>query len=939
MVSYCCTLISENEYFYWPMKSLLPEIKVLLGKPYGDLEFLLHCMKRVLEENGEVKLACQVPWISDCEPDFSPGNREKLLHLYSICFQLLNLAEVNGAVQNRRKKEEEGGLKSVPGLWGSVLNDLIEKGASEDDILDQLEQVDVEPVLTAHPTESKRPVVLGLYRELYLLVLKLENSMYTRYERDEIRYDIKKILHKLWFIGEIFLEKPAVESELENVLHYFYRVFPNVLHYQDFKLKQAWRDAGFDPGLISDTDRFPGIRFGNWVGGDRDGHPLVTSGVTEHTLKAFRLHAVLFLGRMLDELSDQLAIYLETERLPDTFRNRLMDIRKETGSSDENARYEPFRQYIHLLKKKLPVVEGTGRMTGLHETDITYRNSEELETDLRLLKDALEETGALSLARYDVQKVLRHLKVFGFHLAHLDIRQNSRYYEEALLDITRTSLPSKYKVLKGSREEYERFIMEELVHNRPFITRIEYLESGNSREAVETFFTLAHHIRHYSEKALGSLIVSMTRNVYDLFTVYLFAREAGMTRHSPEGMVCPLPVVPLFETIEDLKQSPAVLDEFLSHPVTRNSLKYQQQLRKWHVPVQDVMIGYSDSNKDGGIIASAWSLYDAQVRLTEVGRKYGVDIRFFHGKGGTISRGAGPTHWFLRSLPDATLNGLIRVTEQGETIERKYANKANAAYNIEMLVAGTTHRAVLNKLENPSHAEVRREVFDFMAEESYRAYLELTTHPSFIRFYEQATPIDAIESSKIGSRPSRRSGKRSLADLRAIPWVFSWTQSRMHISSWYGAGSTLKKMKETHSESYKSLKELTKSDTFTRYVLTNIDTSLAATDEKIIRLYSDLVEDEKDRNDILSILLEELSLTRTMMEDLLESPISERRVSHYHSTRLRAEALNPLHKEQVNLLKEWRQVNRSGNKGDSEHLLQNLLLSINAIANAMGTTG
>jgi len=352
-----------------------------------------------------------------------------------------------------------------------------------------------------------------------------------------------------------------------------------------------------------------------------------------------------------------------------------------------------------------------------------------------------------------------------------------------------------------------------------------------------------------------------------------------------------------------------------------------------------VMIGYSDSNKDGGILASTWHLYNAQVMLAAVGKKHGVNIRFFHGKGGTISRGAGPTHWFLKALPDSTLTGLIRVTEQGETIERKYANKGNAAYNLELLLAGTAHQAVVNHLEQPESDPIRQILFSYMAEESYKAFKQLTLHPSFIRFYEQATPIDVIESSKIGSRPSRRRGKRSLEDLRAIPWVFSWTQSRMHISSWYGVGTTLLKMKQEQAEKYTHLKELAKGDDFVRYVLTNVDTSLAATDETIMSMYAGLVEEEQVKQDILGMLLDELALTRKMMLDLLTSPIATRRVNHHLSTQLRADALLPLHKEQVDLLRSWREARKKGDKVLAEKLLPNLLRSVNAIANAMGTTG
>ena len=356
-------------------------------------------------------------------------------------------------------------------------------------------------------------------------------------------------------------------------------------------------------------------------------------------------------------------------------------------------------------------------------------------------------------------------------------------------------------------------------------------------------------------------------------------------------------------------------------------------------PVQEVMIGYSDSNKDGGILASTWYLYDAQVKLAGVARKHGVQLRFFHGKGGTISRGAGPTHWFIRSLPVSSMNGLIRMTEQGETIERKYANKVNAAYNIELLLAGVTSQTLMNTLMHDEQSVQRSSLFGYLARESYQAFRKLTRHPSFIRFYRQATPIDAIELSKIGSRPARRSGKRTLSDLRAIPWVFSWTQSRMHISSWYGVGTTLKKLQDEKPKKYKVLKRLVKSDDFVRYVLTNIDTSLAATDENIMKLYSSLVEDKKVRNEILGMLLQELELTRTSMFDLLAKPIRERRQNHYFSTQLRAEALLPLHRQQVNLLRQWRKVQQNGNIKKQEQILNSLLHSINAIANAMGTTG
>jgi phosphoenolpyruvate carboxylase len=915
------------------------EIKNVLGKPYQDMEFLLNCFSEVLEENGESDLACRIPWISEKPPDFSGENKSKMLQLYSIAFQLLNLSEVNGAMQNRRRKRDTAGLDSVNGLWGKVLSDFKKREVSGEEIMEQFRHIEAEPVLTAHPTEAKRPVVLSLYRQLYLLMVKRENSMYNRFERDELKHDIKRILHKLWFIGEIFIEKPALESELENVLHYFYKVFPEVLPFLDFRLRQAWTEAGYDPSLVKDSTHFPSITFGNWVGGDRDGHPLVTAEVTTQTLKAFRIHGLKLALAQLDDLSAKVSIYCEPGGLNKEFNKRLRALELELTHAPATDQNEPFRHFINLLKLKLPVAERQGGGVDLVDTQSSYQHSDELVKDLEMLKSALIDYGAWSLAQYDVQKVVRHLDIFGFHLARLDIRQNSQYYEEALKEIIKTGVPGKYKEISKNGATLAQFILEELEHNRPFITRTEFLPSDQAREAVETFHSLRRHTRNYSERALGSLIVSMTRSVTDLFTVFLYVREAGLSKMSSDGLICPMPVVPLFETIEDLKESPNILDEFLSHKVTLNSLEYVKQKRKWGTPVQDVMIGYSDSNKDGGILASTWHLYDAQVKLAAVGKKHGVKVRFFHGKGGTISRGAGPTHWFLKALPDSTLNGLIRVTEQGETIERKYANKGNAAYNLELLLAGTAHQTIVNHLEQPESDPIRQILFSYMADESYRAFKQLTLHPSFIRFYEQATPIDVIESSKIGSRPSRRRGKRSLEDLRAIPWVFSWTQSRMHISSWYGVGSTLMKMKQEQAEKYAHLKELAKGDDFVRYVLTNVDTSLAATDEAIMTMYAGLVEEEDVKQDILGMLLDELALTRKMMLDLLNSPISTRRVNHHLSTELRAEALLPLHTEQVQLLRSWREARKNGDKSLAEKLLPNLLRSVNAIANAMGTTG
>ncbi|MDO8951548.1 MAG: phosphoenolpyruvate carboxylase, partial [Draconibacterium sp.] len=292
--------------------------------------------------------------------------------------------------------------------------------------------------------------------------------------------------------------------------------------------------------------------------------------------------------------------------------------------------------------------------------------------------------------------------------------------------------------------------------------------------------------------------------------------------------------------------------------------------------------------------------------------------------------------WFMQSLPHGTLSGKFKITEQGETIEKKFANKINAAYNLELMLASATMNTLLHKNEKKNENEVA-EILEYLGSESHKFYVELLKNDHFLEFYQQATPIDVIEESKIGSRPARRTGKRTFSDLRAIPWVFSWGQSRYHITSWYGVGSTLEKMLTEHPEKYKKLKELIRSSQFVRYVLTNIDTSLASTDEEIMKMYAELVEKPEVRNTILNLLLSELEKTRQLMQELLGRPMQERRKNHFHSTALRAEALDILHKNQVKNLKEWR--NNNLDQAAKNNLLNQLLISVNAIANAMGTTG
>ncbi|MEP1778464.1 phosphoenolpyruvate carboxylase [Reichenbachiella sp.] len=921
------------------MNSILEEVKQRLGKPYEDFEFLLRSLKEVLIENGEESIANEIPFINKYPFENGVQLTDKHIQMYSLVFQLVNMAEVNGAVQHRRAVENDQEFSSVRGLFANNIKDLLGNGVTEATILDKMPQMQIEPVLTAHPTEAKRATVLDHHRDLYLLLVSLENKMYSDKELLNIKHNIKLTLYRLWKTGEIYMEKPDISSELRNIIHYLVNVFPEVIPVLDRRLIQAWKACGLSKQKLLDHHSFPKISFGNWVGGDRDGHPLVTDTVTAETLELLRLNAFVVIRRKLIALVRQLSFACELTECSSDLQARIEEMLLELGDLGQEAlernKGEVFRQFTNLILAKLPVDTQRGHATKLSEHKGSYVYAHEMIEDLDLLKSSLLDYGAQSIAYDDVNIAIRNVQTFGFHLAKLDIRQNSAFHDKAIEQLLEAAQFEEYNFSEWSEEKRLAFLNKELKSNRPFTHQNAEL-GENAKAVLSCFRVVESHVSKYGGEGIGSFIVSMTRSLSDLLSVYLLAREAGLTVQTSEGLICEIPVVPLLETIEDLENGPEILDGFLKHDFTQRSLEHFRRVRSYRNLRQQVMVGYSDSNKDGGIIASQWHLYKAQFKLSEIGDECGVKITFFHGKGGSISRGSGPTHYFIKALPFESIQGNVRLTEQGETIAQKYENKVNAEYNLELLVANSLSKTILDE-QNERKYHPLADVLDHLAIQSKLHYEALTHQDGFIQFFRQATPIDAIETSKIGSRPAKRTGANSLEDLRAIPWVFSWSQSRFHMTSWYGVGTALNKLKSENPKDYERFKEATQTDPFIRYVLTNVDTSLAATDESVITSYAQLVESDKVKTEFLNLFLSELQLTRELLLDLLGEVIEKRRENHYYSNHLRAPLMAHLHEKQIDLLKHWRSKKSEGKNVDK--LQRELMLSINAIASAMRNTG
>jgi phosphoenolpyruvate carboxylase len=547
-----------------------------------------------------------------------------------------------------------------------------------------------------------------------------------------------------------------------------------------------------------------------------------------------------------------------------------------------------------------------------------------------MLHESLTAIGAQRLAAADVLPVLRIVQTFGFHLAVLDVRQNSRFHELAVSQVLLAGGVEEHDFASWDAHRRREFLETELRTPRPFTLAGTAL-GAEAQAVLDCYRVLAQHIQQYGAQGLGALIVSMTRDVSDLLAVYLLAREAGLIVNTDGGLVCLLPVVPLFETIDDLEHAPDILRAFLNYPLTHRSLLYQQQRSGTDTPVQQVMIGYSDSNKDGGGLASLWGLYKAQRTLAHVGDEFGVRVRFFHGRGGSISRGGGPTHRFLRALPAPALKGDLRLTEQGEVIARKYANHQTAVHNLELLLSGTL-RASLPDVRADAEPQPREEIMDRLADTSRRKYQSLLHEDGFITFYRQATPIDVIESSRIGSRPSRRTGQPSLADLRAIPWVFSWSQARFLLSGWYGLGTALRTLQESKPISFDYLRE----QVFDWHILHNVISSAATTvmlaNPDLMRAYAGLVEDDALRERLMRQILDELALTTECLQALYGGSLWAKRPNVAQEIRLRQPALERLHHAQIEMLRVWR-------SDKAPEGLSRLLATVNAIANGLGTTG
>ena len=840
--------------------------------------------------------------LNDALTGLPPERAEAMVRAFSTYFQVVNIAERVHRIRRRRDYQRAGTAAPQPdGLQDALLN-LKAQGVTLTELAQWLPRIDIEPVFTAHPTEAVRRALL---EKEQLMVASLVDNLDGQRTPGEAAADAARFRMALtasWQTTDSSPVRPTVDDEREHVGFYLVQVLYRVIPVLYESLQQALLDTyGEDlplPRLL---------RFGTWVGGDMDGNPNVDAGTIRHTLDAQR-QAVL--GRYQKDLL-QLASLLSqsTERIAvsDALQARVAHYEQLLPQVKSRPRHAdmPYRLLNDRMRAR---VQAT-----LDDADGAYASPDELEHDMQLILDSLHANKGDHAGGFAVRRLLWRVRTFGFHLARLDVRQESSVHGRALAS-----------VLDGQEAWDAADAVTRAARLAPFASGEQALppsteEGGQRLDAV--FAALADARRRHGADALGSYIISMAHDRSDVLAVLALARRGGLV---DDAGAVPLDIAPLFETVDDLRRGTDTLRDLLADPVYRTHLAARGD-------VQMVMLGYSDSGKDGGIAASRWGLQRAQVELLEVAAENAIRLTFFHGRGGSISRGGGKTTHAVDASPRGSIDGRLRVTEQGEVIHRKYGIRALALRSLEQSTG-----AVLRSSLRPRAAEPREEqwrpVMDLVAQKSAEAYRTFVGQKDFMQYFRQATPIDVIERMTLGSRPSRRLGQdAALTNLRAIPWVFAWSQARAVIPGWYGVGSGLQAAIDAgHAD---TLQEMARDWPFFSTFLDDIAMVLSKGDITIAEQFSRLAGPLHGR--FFPQIQHELALTGrqilaiTGQDELLQH---DQRLAL--SIRLRNPYIDPISVLQVDLLRRWRE---SG--GEDDEVLRALVACVNGVSQGVQNTG
>lgn len=846
--------------------------------------------------------------------------RKQIIRAFSIYFHLINAAESNHRIRRRREYQLQDDHVVQPASIESAILSLKENEIDEVTIQNVLNTLSLELIITAHPTEATKRSVIEIQKRIGNILQSLDNNMLTKKERKKLEDSLLNEVTILWQTDELRHRKPTVMDEVRNGLYYFDQTFFDVLPDIHQDLEEGLSDQF--PGHKWDVPNF--LRFGSWIGGDRDGNPNVTPEVTWETLETQR---ELVLKKYKDSLTEVMKRFSHSLTRVDVSEELLLNVEKEEQAYLSSEKKWPVETEVY--RRKLAII--LARLEAVGKSEVGYKNSEELLDDLHLIQNSVDEHQPAKRELKMLKKLIRQVQLFGFHLATLDIRNHSGEHEAAITEILRkVKVADDYPAL--TEEEKIKTLESVLKDPRPVLLLNEDY-SKETQEMLKVFTMIKNAHDTFGKKSILVYLVSMTQSASDLLEVLVLAKEAGIYRLHADGSVeSHLNVAPLLETVDDLIAGPKIMETLFNMDVYSNHLKILGDS-------QEIMLGYSDGSKDGGTVTANWKLYKAQLEIHDMAKRYNISLKFFHGRGGSLGRGGGPLNRSILSQPAETLGDGVKITEQGEVLSSRYLIEDIAYRSLEQATS-TLLEASVNLAKNSEQQHLREQVWEDAMEEisnvSLKKYQSLVFQdPDFLTYFTQATPLNELAELNIGSRPMKRKNRNRFEDLRAIPWVFAWTQSRQLLPAWYAAGTGLESFASKSEDNLKLLQRMYNEWTFFRSTIDNLQMALMKADITTAKEYTSLVSDQEIAERIFGNIVDEYEKTKSILLQITgDDELLDHTPNIKESVHRRNPYVDPLNFLQVELIKELRKQEEP-----NEELLTEVLLTISGIAAGLRNTG